>query len=43
MQNVAISSQTSSRNFILIAGLLLYACAFAMLFAQKELRRRRWP
>ena len=32
MQNVAISSQTSSRNFVLIAGLLLYCGAFAILF-----------
>ena len=31
MQDVAISSQTSSRNFVLIAGLLLYCGAFAIL------------
>jgi hypothetical protein len=31
MQDVAIGSQTSSRNFILIAGLLLYCGAFAIL------------
>jgi CAAX protease family protein len=31
MQGVAISSQTSSRNFVLIAGLVLYCCAFAKL------------
>jgi len=31
MQDVAINSQTSSRNFVLIAGLLLYCGAFATL------------
>jgi membrane protease YdiL (CAAX protease family) len=31
MQDVAINSQTSSRNFVLIAGLLLYCGAFALL------------
>jgi CAAX protease family protein len=31
MQDVAISSQTSSRNFVLIAGLLLYCGGFAIL------------
>jgi membrane protease YdiL (CAAX protease family) len=36
MQNVAISSQTSSRNLILIAGLFLYCCAFAILFGNKS-------
>jgi uncharacterized protein len=36
MQNVAISSQTPSRNFILIAGLLLYCCAFAILLGNKN-------
>ena len=33
MQDVAISSQTSSRNFVLIAGLLLYCGGFAILLA----------
>jgi len=32
----AISSQTSSRNFILIAGLLLYCGAFAILLGDKS-------
>lgn len=32
MQDVAISSRTSSRNFVLIAGLLLYCGGFAILF-----------
>jgi membrane protease YdiL (CAAX protease family) len=36
MQNIAISSQTPSRNFILIAGLLLYCCAFAILLGNKS-------
>jgi len=36
MQNVAISSQTPSRNFILIAGLLLYCGAFAILLGNKN-------
>jgi len=36
MQDIAISSQTSSRNFILIAGLLLYCCAFAILLGNKN-------
>src|SRR6266481_5292327 len=36
MQNVAISSQTSSRNFILTAGLLLYCAAFAILLGNKS-------
>lgn len=36
MQNVAISSRTPSRNFILIAGLLLYCCAFAILLGNKN-------
>lgn len=31
MQDAAISSQTSSRNFVLIAGLVLYCGAFALL------------
>ena len=31
MQDVAISSQSSSRNFVLIAGLLLYCGGFAIL------------
>lgn len=33
---IAISSQTSSRNFILIAGLLLYCGAFAILLGDKS-------
>jgi membrane protease YdiL (CAAX protease family) len=36
MQDVAISSRTSSRNFVLIAGLLLYCGAFAILFSNKD-------
>jgi hypothetical protein len=36
MQDVAISSQTSSRNFVLIAGLLLYCGAFAILLGNKN-------
>lgn len=36
MQDVAIRSQTSSRNFILIAGLLLYCGAFAILLGNKS-------
>ncbi len=36
MQNVAISSRTPSRNFILFAGLLLYCCAFAILLGNKN-------
>jgi CAAX protease family protein len=36
MQNVAISSQTPSRNFILISGLLLYCGAFAILLRNKS-------
>ena len=36
MQNVAISSQTSSRNFVLTAGLLLYCAAFAILLGNKS-------
>ena len=36
MQEVAISSRTSSRNFILIAGLLLYGGAFAILLGNKS-------
>jgi membrane protease YdiL (CAAX protease family) len=36
MQDVAISSQTSSRNFILIAGLFLYCGAFAVLLSNKS-------
>ncbi len=36
MRNVAISSQTSSRNFILTAGLLLYCAAFAILLGNKS-------
>jgi membrane protease YdiL (CAAX protease family) len=36
MQNVAISSQTSSRNFILIAGLILYCAAFAILLGNRN-------
>jgi membrane protease YdiL (CAAX protease family) len=36
MQDVAINSQTSSRNFILIAGLLLYSGAFAILLGNKN-------
>ena len=33
---IAISSHTSSRNFILIAGLLLYCGAFAILLGNKS-------
>ena len=33
---IAIRSQTSSRNFILIAGLLLYCAAFAILLGNKS-------
>jgi hypothetical protein len=33
---IAISSKTSSRNFILIAGLLLYCGAFAILLGNKS-------
>src|SRR5262245_29779656 len=36
MQNVAISSETPSRNFVLIAGLLLYCGAFAILLGNKN-------
>jgi membrane protease YdiL (CAAX protease family) len=36
MQEVVISSRTSSRNFILIAGLLLYCGAFAILLGNKS-------
>jgi len=36
MQDVAIGSRTSSRNFILIAGLLLYCGAFAILLGNKS-------
>lgn len=36
MQDVAISSQASSRNFVLIAGLLLYCGAFAILLGNKN-------
>jgi len=36
MQDVAISSQTSSRNFVLIAGLLLYCGGFALLLGNKN-------
>jgi membrane protease YdiL (CAAX protease family) len=36
MHDVAIRSQTSSRNFILIAGLLLYCGAFAILLGNKS-------
>ena len=36
MQNVVISSQSSSRKFILIAGLLLYCGAFAILLGNKD-------
>lgn len=36
MQDVAIRSQTSSRNFVLIAGLLLYCGAFATLLGNKS-------
>src|SRR5215471_12752480 len=36
MQDVVISSQTSSRNFILMAGLLLYCGAFAILLGDQS-------
>ena len=36
MQNAAISSKTSSWNFILIAGVLLYCGAFAVLLGNKN-------
>ena len=36
MQNAATSSQASSRNFILTAGLLLYCGAFAVLLRNKS-------
>ena len=36
MQNVAITSQTSSRKFVLTAGLLLYCGAFAILLTNKD-------
>ncbi len=36
MQDVAISSQSSSRNFILIAGLILYCAAFVILLGNKS-------
>ena len=36
MQNVAISSRNSSRNIVLIAGLLLYCGAFATLLGNKS-------
>jgi membrane protease YdiL (CAAX protease family) len=36
MQDVAISSQTSSRNFVLITGLLLYCGAFAILLGNRN-------
>jgi len=36
MHDVAIRSQTPSRNFILIAGLLLYCGAFAVLLGNKN-------
>jgi CAAX protease family protein len=36
MQDIAISSQTSSRNFVLIAGLLLYCGFFAILLGNKS-------
>src|SRR6266481_3529757 len=36
MQGVATSSQTSSRNLILTAGLLLYCAAFAILLGNKS-------
>jgi hypothetical protein len=36
MHDVAIRSQTSSRNFILIAGLLLYCGAFAILLGNQS-------
>ena len=36
MQDVAISSRTFSRNFVLIAALLLYCGAFAILLGNKD-------
>ena len=36
MQNSAISSRSFARNLILIGGLLLYACAFALLLTNKS-------
>jgi membrane protease YdiL (CAAX protease family) len=36
MQDIAISSRTPSRNFIVIAGLLLYCGAFAILLGNKS-------
>ena len=36
MRDVAIRSQISSRSFILIAGLLLYCGAFAILLGNKN-------
>jgi uncharacterized protein len=36
MQNVPISSQSLSRNFILIAGLLIYCGAFAILLGNRN-------
>jgi CAAX protease family protein len=36
MQDVAISSQASSRNFVLIAGLFLYCAGFAILLGDKS-------
>ena len=36
MQDVKISSQTSSRNFILIAGLVIYCGAFAILLGNRN-------
>jgi membrane protease YdiL (CAAX protease family) len=36
MQDVAINSESSSRNYILIAGLLLYCGAFAILVGNKS-------
>jgi len=35
MQDTAISSRPFSRNLILIGGLLLYACAFAILWSRE--------
>lgn len=39
MRNVATSSRTSSQNFVLIAGLLLYCGAFAVLFGNPSFER----
>lgn len=36
MQDVAIRSQTSSRNFVLIAGLVIYCGAFAILLGNRN-------